>query len=213
MQKKKGIQIETIFMWLAILLLIALGVRGRLEVKIQGQQKEILELEQYAINKIRETIYLKKQLRPMEYSQPLDQIKVSSTTGIRVNPMGGGKEKLHEGLDLKGRIGDSVYSILPGKIVENWLPLGYHNGKYYNGHPIFGGYIVIDHGDELFSKYGHLSKTFVHEDKWIEQGQIIGEMGSTGKSTGCHLHLEIVINPFRYLKERKILIGDRRSSR
>jgi len=202
MRKNKGIQIETIFMILAILLLIALGVRGKLEVDLRSKNSKIESLEQEAIDSIERINYLKEQLKPLEYTQPLDQISISSFTGIRVNPMGGSKEKLHEGLDLKGKIGDSVYSILPGKIVENWLPPGWHDGKYYYGHSTFGCYIVIDHGNQLYSLYGHLSKTLVHEDQYVPAGEKIGELGNTGPSTGPHLHFEIVIDPFEYLNKR-----------
>lgn len=203
MQKNKGMQIETIFMILAILLLITLGIRGRLEIDLRFQDNKIESLEQEAIDNIEQINYLKEQLKPPKYFLPLDKIVISSPVGIRVNPMGGGKERLHEGLDLKGKIGNSVYSILSGKIVENWLPPGWYNGIHYDGHPIFGGYIVIDHGNQLHSKYGHLSKTIVHEDQYVHAGEKIGELGNSGPSTGPHLHFEIVPNPLTYLRERR----------
>ena len=197
------IQIETVFMWMAILLLILLGIMGRCQLRINIQSDEIGKLENKIINKIEEIQLLKEQLKIPKYSQPLNQIVISSITGIRDNPMGGGTERLHKGVDLIGKKGDPVKALLSGKVVEHWLVPGWYNGEYFSGHEIYGGYIVIDHGNELFSSYGHLSRTFVREDQWVEAEEQIGELGTTGLSTGPHLHLEIIINPFRYLNERK----------
>ena len=119
-----------------------------------------------------------------------------------MDPMGGGTEALHKGVDLAGPVGMPVRAVLAGVVVDHWLVPGWHWGKEYHGHPIMGGYIVIDHGEGLFSCYGHLSATFVHEDNWIEAGQVIGEVGNTGISTGPHLHFELVVDPLRYLEER-----------
>lgn len=197
------IKIEVFIIIFSILLLSGLGIRAKVETEIVYQDNKIFELENQIGLKNLKILGLEKQLKSLPYSQPLNKIVVSSITGIRVNPLGGNVEILHKGIDLVGKKGTPVKSLLAGKVVEHWLSPGWHGEKYYDGHSIFGGYIVIDHGEELFSLYGHLSKTFIHEDDWVEQGQIIGEMGNTGRSTGCHLHLEIVINPFRYLRERR----------
>ena len=139
---------------------------------------------------------------PPPYCQPLDQLWVSSGTGYRMDPMGGGTEGLHKGVDLAGPIGTPVRAVLAGVVVDHWLVPGWHYGKQYHGHSVFGGLVVIDHGDGLFTLYGHLSATFVHEDWHIEAGQVIGELGNTGISTGPHLHFEVVVDPLRYLEER-----------
>jgi len=83
-------------------------------------------------------------------------------------------------------------------VVDHWPP----PDGYWRGHPTFGGLIVIDHGNELFTLYGHLSDSFVREGRWVEAGQVIGELGDTGIATGPHLHFEVVVNPLRYLEER-----------
>jgi len=87
----------------------------------------------------------------------------------------------------------------PGVVVEHWLAPGVHHGKRYYGHPQFGGYIVVDHGGGSYSKYGHLSATFVHEGQSVEMGQVIGLLGQTGIATGPHVHWEVVVDPLRYL--------------
>ena len=117
-------------------------------------------------------------------------------------PACGSCHSLEPGVDLVGPIGAPVRAVLAGTVAEHWLVPGWHWGKRYHGHPVYGAMIVLDHGEGLFSIYGHLSATFVHEGDWIEAGQVIGELGNTGISTGPHLHLEIVVDPLRYLEER-----------
>ncbi len=197
------VKIEPIVILFSVLLLFGLGVRADIETGIRAQEEKVLRLEMQAQISYWNIRSLYKQLEPMDYSQPLEKIIVSSATGIRVNPLGGNIEALHEGVDLIGKKGTPIKAVLAGTVVEHWLPPGWYGGKRYYGHSTFGGYIVIDHGEELFSKYGHLSKTFVHEGDWVEQGEVIGGMGSTGGSTGDHLHLEIAVNPFKYLEERR----------
>ncbi len=193
------LKIEIAAIIFSVMLLLGLAVRADIETDLRFQERTIVELEKQVEGRVRQVIYLQKQLQPSEYSQPLNRIAVSSITGIRVNPMGGGTESLHKGNDLIGKKGDPVNVVLSGKVVGHWLPPGWYGGYYYEGHSTFGGYIEVDHGNQLFSIYGHLSKTFVHEGDWVEAGQRIGEMGNTGISTGTHLHFEIIVNPFRYL--------------
>ena len=187
----------------SLLIVLGLGIRANIETQLQAQASKIIELRGEVAEGVREIGDLQEQLRPLEYSQPLDQIRVSSETGIRTDPLGGGEERLHEGDDLKGDIGDPVYTVLDGRVVENWMPPGFYDGEWFSGHKTFGGYIVIDHGDQVFSKYGHLSKTIIRETQWVKAGEKIGELGNTGISTGPHLHFSIVTNPFKYLRERR----------
>jgi len=120
-----------------------------------------------------------------------------------MDPMGGGTEGLHKGVDLVGPVGAPIVAALAGTVVEHWLTPGEHWGKMYYGHPVFGCLIVIDHGDGLFTLYGHLYESYVHEGWYVEAGQVIGELGNTGISTGPHLHFEVVVNGLRYLAERR----------
>jgi len=196
-------KIDNIMILFSVLLLIGLGIRADIETDLRARDNRIFILQQQVNIKVEQIQSLQDQLKPLPYSQPLNYIRVSSKTGIRTNPMGGGKERLHQGIDLIGKIGNPIYSVLAGRVVENWLSPGWHNGIRFNGHPVMGGYIVIDHGDQVFSLYGHLSRTIVREDQWVEAGEKIGELGNTGISTGAHLHFQIVTNPFKYLKERR----------
>jgi len=174
----------------------AMGQRDAIEAALQ----DIIIMRDAEIVRLQEELV--QEMTPRSYSLPLEQLWVSSGTGYRVDPMGGATEALHKGVDLVGRVGEPIRAVLAGIVTEHWLVPGWHYGKEYFGHPVFGATIVIDHGDGLYSIYGHLSATFIHEGDWIEMGQVIGELGNTGISTGPHLHLEIVVNPLRYLEER-----------
>jgi len=187
---------------MVLLLLIGLGGMMEFNTVIGQQQQEIAEAQKETDRLEACRYWTRLSLMPPPYHQPLDQLWVSSGTGYRMDPMGGGTESLHKGKDFAGAIGTPVKAVLAGRIVEHWLVPGWHWGKEYYGHPIMGGYIVIDHGDGLFSLYGHLSETCIHEGWYVEAGQVIGELGNTGISTGPHLHFELVVDPLRYLEER-----------
>ena len=191
------------FLIVAVILVLA-GITGMAAFNTHvGHQEEQIDNQQAETDQLEAWRYWTRlSLMPPPYHQPLDQLWVSSGTGYRMDPMGGGTEGLHEGADLAGPIGAPVRAALAGVVAEHWLVPGMHHGTLYHGDPIFGGLIVIDHGDGLFSLYGHLSATFVHEDDYVEAGQVIGEVGNTGISTGPHLHFELVVDPLRYLEER-----------
>jgi len=174
----------------------AMGQRDAIEAALQ----EVIAVRDVEIVRLQEELV--REMTPQSYSLPLDRLRVSSGTGYRVDPMGGATEALHKGVDLAGRVGEPVKAVLAGIVTEHWLVPGWHYGKQYFGHPTFGATIVIDHGEGLFSIYGHLSATDVHEGHWVEAGQVIGELGDTGIATGPHLHFEVVVDPLRYLEER-----------
>ena len=169
---------------------------GRREGEIAALEDELNRLE--AVEKD-----LRDRLRPPPYVLPVEYPWISSGTGYRLNPMGGDTEALHKGVDLAGVIGDPVVAVRAGTVVEHWLVPGMHNGVRYGGHPVFGAYIVIDHGEATFSCYGHMSQTYVHEGQAVKMGELIGRLGDTGITTGPHLHYEIVIDGLKYLAEGK----------
>lgn len=118
--------------------------------------------------------------------------KINNEYGYRRNPFGGRSYEFHPGLDIDGERGDGVIAPAKGTVVK----AGWQGG--------YGNLIEIDHGNGLFTRYGHLSKIGVQVGDLIERGQLIGLVGSTGRSTGPHLHFEIrlgdkAINPRRFL--------------
>jgi murein DD-endopeptidase MepM/ murein hydrolase activator NlpD len=182
---------------MVLLLLMGVGGMAAFNTVIGKQQKELAGREREITGLEAEIRSLQEQLRAPPYNPPLEETRVSSGCGYRMDPMGGGTEGLHKGVDLVGPVGAPVKTVLDGVVVEHWpAPNG-----YWRGHPVFGGLVVIDHG-KFFSLYGHLSDSYVHEGDWVKAGQIIGALGATGICTGPHLHFEIVVDPLQYLEER-----------
>ena len=118
--------------------------------------------------------------------------KINNEFGFRRNPFGGRSYEFHPGLDIVGDKGDVVIAPANGTVTKAGCTGGY------------GNLIEVDHGNGLMTRYGHLSKIDVQVGDTIERGQEIGLIGSTGRSTGPHLHFEIrlgekAINPRRFL--------------
>lgn len=94
----------------------------------------------------------------------------------------------HNGVDIANKVGTPLYAADSG-VVE--ISQGGYNGGY-------GNTIVINHGGGKKTRYGHASKLLVKKGEEVEKGQLIALMGSTGRSTGSHLHFEVIINGTRY---------------
>jgi murein DD-endopeptidase MepM/ murein hydrolase activator NlpD len=112
--------------------------------------------------------------------------------GGRRNPFGGGGYEFHTGQDIEAEWGAPVVSGAAGKVSF----VGWQNG--------YGQLVVVDHGGGLTTRYGHLSQIDVALDQTISRGQLLGKVGSTGRSTGPHLHYEVrindeAVNPLPYL--------------
>jgi murein DD-endopeptidase MepM/ murein hydrolase activator NlpD len=109
---------------------------------------------------------------------PLPSGRVTSAFGLRRNPITG-TLKRHEGVDLAAPEGTEVYAVRDGIVAE----IGYD--------PIYGNYVVLEHDGSWRSLYGHLSETLTALRKNVRSGTMIGRVGSTGQSTGPHLHFEV----------------------
>ena len=117
---------------------------------------------------------------------------ITSSFGHRENPFDGSAIETHKGLDIQGPAGATVKAMAKGKVIFAGVKGG------------FGNCIVINHGNGFETLYGHLSKILVSAGDRIDIGQPIGNIGSTGRSTGPHLHYEIhkfgeKINPQPFL--------------
>jgi murein DD-endopeptidase MepM/ murein hydrolase activator NlpD len=106
---------------------------------------------------------------------------VSSSYGSRTNPVTG-QQQIHGGIDIKGQTGDPIYSTGKGKAFI---------GKPNSG---FGTWVIVDHGNGLQTYYGHMSNHLITNGEDVEAGTLIGRVGSTGISTGPHLHYQIMVN-------------------
>lgn len=106
---------------------------------------------------------------------------ITSPFGYRRNPFGGGME-FHQGLDIAAPMGTTITAAAAGTVIS---------AGWYGG---YGNYILIDHGGGMATGYGHCSQIFVSVGQQVQKGQAIGAVGSTGASTGPHVHFEVRIN-------------------
>lgn len=121
---------------------------------------------------------------PAKPSVPVDGMVITSPFGWRINPMTGSGQEWHTGTDFRGALGAEVRSARAGTVVE----AGWHTTGG-------GGLrIVVDHGDGVQTTYNHLNDIWVAPGQPVGEGEVIGGVGSTGNSTGPHLHFEVLIN-------------------
>jgi murein DD-endopeptidase MepM/ murein hydrolase activator NlpD len=104
--------------------------------------------------------------------------QVTSYFGMRASPTSG-RWKMHPGMDISAPTGTAVEATAPGRVTF----AGYRSG--------YGQTIVVDHGDSLKTLYAHLSRVHVARGELVEQNEVIGAVGSTGRTTGPHLHYEV----------------------
>jgi murein DD-endopeptidase MepM/ murein hydrolase activator NlpD len=112
--------------------------------------------------------------------QPLEVPNLGSVFGWRIDPFTG-TSALHTGLDYQADMGTAIYSAAGGLVVTQ---------EY---HPAYGNMVELDHGNELITRYAHASKTLVQKGDLIKRGQKIAEVGTSGRSTGPHLHFEVLV--------------------
>ncbi len=116
----------------------------------------------------------------------------SSNFGYRIDPFTG-QQSMHEGIDFPAETGTPIVATASGKVI------------FADWHPAYGKMIEIDHGNGLVSRYAHTSAMHVKEGDFVVRGQKIAAVGSTGRSTGPHLHFEVRLNgvpqnPARFLQ-------------
>lgn len=118
--------------------------------------------------------------------------KLEGGFGGRRNPFGGSGYEFHSGQDIEADMGAPVVAGASGQVSF----VGWQNG--------YGQLVIVDHGGGLSTRYGHLSQIDVSAGEQVSRGQLLGKVGSTGRSTGPHLHYEVRINdepvnPLQYL--------------
>ena len=123
--------------------------------------------------------------------RPVDAAWQSSTFGHRIDPFTG-QSVFHDGLDFPAPVGTPIVAAASGKVV--------HSGW----HPQYGKMLEIDHGGGLLTRYAHVSQFAASEGDLVVRGQQVARVGSTGRSTGPHLHFEVRLNgvpqdPVRFL--------------
>ncbi|MCW7537183.1 M23 family metallopeptidase [Aquabacterium sp. A7-Y] len=130
-------------------------------------------------------------------SKPVDG-HTSSGFGFRSDPFSG-RSALHTGLDFPANSGAPIMAAAGGVVVRS---------EY---HPQYGNLIDLDHGNGLVTRYAHASKLIAAQGDLVKRGQVIAQVGSTGRSTGPHLHFEVLLNGV-HQDPAKFLAGGGRSS-
>jgi murein DD-endopeptidase MepM/ murein hydrolase activator NlpD len=142
-------------------------------------------------------------LRFVPLRKPLaGQLEMTSPFGVRIDPFLH-QPSMHTGMDFHANVDDPIYATAAGRVVK----AGWEGG--------YGQMVEIEHGEGLSTRYGHMSEIGVTVGQTVRAGQVIGRVGSTGRSTGPHLHYETrvngePVNPERFLAAGEKLFGGQR---
>lgn len=159
-----------------------------LERKISSRELQLNLLEDLIMNaNLEETIH--------PTGQPVKNGFISSLYGLRNDPFTG-KRTMHKGIDFAGKEGSDVVAVAAGVVTL----AGALNG--------YGMLVEINHGKGYITRYGHNKELLVAVGDRVKQGQTIAKMGSTGRSTGPHVHFEVihndkVVNPTKYIQDER----------
>lgn len=133
--------------------------------------------------------------------KPVKNYRLTSTFGFRTDPFKGRRAR-HKGIDMAGPVGTPIYATADGIVGRSQWVRGY------------GKYIEINHGNEIQTRYGHMSRLNVKANARVKAGDLIGFMGSTGRSTGSHLHYEVriagqAVNPMPFMQSNDFLLAQK----
>ncbi len=134
--------------------------------------------------------------------KPVERMNFSSGFGVRTDPFRG-FAAMHTGVDMPGPLGTPIHATADGVV---------DRAEWSNG---YGKLIEINHGKGVQTRYGHLSQILVEPNQRVKRGDLIGLMGSTGRSTGNHLHYEVridgrAVNPMPFLQGADYLLAVQR---
>ncbi|EZP72841.1 Membrane protein [Sphingomonas paucimobilis] len=140
-----------------------------------------------------------KQANYIPSGRPVEKLSLTSNFGVRSDPFNGGA-RMHKGVDIPGPVGTPIYATADGIVSRAGWASGY------------GNLVQISHGGGMETRYGHMSKLIVSANSYVRRGQLIGLMGSTGRSTGSHLHYEVrvdgqAVNPLPFVAGPDYLVA------
>lgn len=161
-----------------------ISVLEELNLKIQDRSEKLTAMESMLIDRT-----LQSQTLPT--GSPTTDGWISSLFGMRTDPITGKKE-FHDGLDYAGKSGSPILAVASGIVTWSGIRHGY------------GNIVEINHGNGYQTRYAHNKKNLVVVGQKVDQGEIIALMGSSGRSTGTHVHFEVVsngkvVNPKKYM--------------
>ena len=157
----------------------------KLSFQLEDREDKLVVMENLVLNE-----NLKKEVEPS--GRPILKGWLSSYFGMRTHPLSGRRE-MHKGIDFAGKMGGPVIAVAKGVVT--------YAGKRYN----YGNLVEIAHGNGYTTRYAHNSKILVSVGDTVEKGFQIAEIGSSGRSTGPHVHFEVLqngreINPVRFIR-------------
>lgn len=157
----------------------------QLSRKLADREDQLVVMENLVLGE-----KLQKEVEPS--GRPIIKGWLSSYYGMRTHPISGRRE-MHKGIDFAGKLGGSVIAVAKGVVT--------YAGKRYN----YGNLIEIAHGNGFSTRYAHNSRLLVSVGDTVEKGFQIAEIGSSGRSTGPHVHFEVikngrVVNPVRFIR-------------
>lgn len=135
------------------------------------------------------------QSRMVPTEKPVSGVDVGSSFGFRIDPITG-RSALHTGLDFPSDVGTPIVAAAGGVVVVQ---------EY---HPAYGNMVEVDHGNDLITRYAHASQVFVKKGDIVKRGQKIAAVGSTGRSTGPHLHFEVWVSGVPQDPQRFLAAGE-----
>ena len=157
---------------------------NEMEYVLKDRSEKLTAMESMLINRT-----LQKETAPG--GKPSLGGYLSSFFGFRTDPVSG-KSEFHEGLDFSGKVGTPVVAVAAGIITWSGV------------HPGYGNLIEISHGNGYVTRYAHNNKNLVSVGEKVEKGEVIATMGNTGRTTGTHVHFEVIrngqhVDPKKYL--------------
>lgn len=135
---------------------------------------------------------IRKMMVPTQ--QPVATGHLGSSFGWRIDPFTG-RSALHTGLDFQADVGTAIHAAAGGVVVAAEV------------HPQYGNMVEVDHGNDLVTRYAHASRLLVKKGDLVKRGQTIAEVGTTGRSTGPHLHFEVLVQGVPQDPQKFLLAG------
>ncbi|MFV0626397.1 MAG: peptidoglycan DD-metalloendopeptidase family protein [Alphaproteobacteria bacterium] len=143
------------------------------------RDKKIQDKMQVVFENLDNWDYYKEVIQYVPIGKPVWSYWITSKFGARNDPFKN-SQAVHKGIDLASRTGNKINTMARGKVIK-----AIHS-------PTYGNLVEIDHENGFKTKYAHMHKLYVKKGEYVEKGQTVGEVGSTGRSTGPHLHYEVL---------------------
>lgn len=164
------------------------------EPKAKVKDKKISKKISEIYNDVSDLEYYREVVQYVPIGKPVWSYWVTSPYGGRADPFNK-KQARHKGIDLASRTGNKIKTQAKGKVTRAEFASGY------------GNLVVVDHGNGFVTKYAHMHKIYVKKGQYVDVNETLGEVGNTGRSTGPHLHYEVLfqgktVDPMPFMKAK-----------